>query len=89
MLKKFDSNRTLFLRSNIYSVGNTIEEQPSLDTLEFAGGGNERVFFFFFEKSNDSNLGCDETFDSFIDTLDNMDCMLQPLRKRYRKSCNR
>jgi hypothetical protein len=46
-------------------------------------------FFFFFEKSNDSNLGCDETFDSFIDTLDNMDCMLQPLRKRYRKSCNR
>jgi hypothetical protein len=50
MLKKFDSNRTLFLRSNIYSVGNTIEEQPSLDTLEFAGGGNERVFFFFFLK---------------------------------------
>jgi hypothetical protein len=73
ILKKFDSNRTLFLRSNICSVGNTIEEQPSLDTLEFAGGGNE------------SYLGCDETSDSFIGTLDGKDCTLQPLRKRYRK----
>jgi hypothetical protein len=66
ILKKFDFNRTLFLRSNTCSVGNTIEEQLSLDTLEFARGGNE------------SNSGCDETSESFIDTLDGMDCTLQP-----------